>query len=264
MIERSTNIAAALRSRQRGFLLNPFRFASSGPVDPHWSNVVLLLHGEGSNGSTVIVDSSSSAKTVAANGGASISTTDPLYGSSSIRLPSGGYLQAADSPDFAFGSGEFAVELAARFNANPISSSGDYGITLIGQTALATSNRAWFIFITGTSLSNCAVRASVYSGGTEYRAEATGVNLALNTKHNFAMARVGSTLRLFINGAVSGTRDVTGVTVSDAAQPLMIGRFNDATYPYFIDGDIDEVRITKGVGRYSASYSPATTPFPNS
>ena len=34
MIDRSTNILAAMRSRQRGFLLNPFRFGSGSPTAP--------------------------------------------------------------------------------------------------------------------------------------------------------------------------------------------------------------------------------------
>ena len=35
MIDRSTNINAALRSRQRGFLLNPFRFQAPAPSTPY-------------------------------------------------------------------------------------------------------------------------------------------------------------------------------------------------------------------------------------
>ena len=55
MILRSTNVRAALRRRQRGFLLNPYRFG--GPSgDPHWAHVVMLLRGEGTDGSGIVYD----------------------------------------------------------------------------------------------------------------------------------------------------------------------------------------------------------------
>lgn len=264
MILRDNNIGAALRARskQRGFLLNPFRFG--GKVDPYWSNVVLLLHCDGANGSTTIVDSSASAKAVTAYGGAQLSTTSPLYGTASASLPSGGWLQLDGTSDFSFGGSNFSVEVAARFRDNPVSSGGDYGICLIGQTFVSTSSRKWMIFIAGSNLSNCTVYCAAYSSsGVEAKAQATGVNLALNTRHTFAMTRVGNYLYLFINGALMAYADVPGFVMGAIDQPLMIGRFNDSTYSYFMDGDIDEVRITKGVGRYSASYSPESDPFPS-
>ena len=48
--------------------------------DPDYSNVSLLLHGDGANGSTTLVDSSPSPKTVTAFGDAQISTAvaDPF------------------------------------------------------------------------------------------------------------------------------------------------------------------------------------------
>ena len=267
MIDRSTNIQAALRSRQRGFLLNPFRFGGGTPPggDPHWANVVMLLHCDGADGSTTITDSSTSGKTVSANGGASLSTSSPLYGSASASLPSGGWLEAPDSSDLLFGGSNFTVELSARFRSNPVSSGGDYGICLIGQTFVAGSGRRWMLQISGSNLSSCNVYAAVYnSAGTESKAQATGVNLALNTRHQFAMSRNGDFLRLFINGASVATTSVPGFVMGTASIPLMIGRFNDSTYSYFMDGDIDEVRITNGVGRYVDSYTPSTTPFPDS
>ena len=50
---------------------------SDGPSDPYWSSVVLLLHCDGTNGSTTFTDSSSSNKTATANGNAQITTTNP-------------------------------------------------------------------------------------------------------------------------------------------------------------------------------------------
>ncbi len=231
-------------------------------ADPHFANVALLLHCDGADGSTTITDSSASGKTVSTNGGASLSTASPLFGSASANIPSGGWLEVPDSSDLLFGGSDFTVELSARFRSNPVSSGGDYGICLIGHTAVASSGRRWMLQISGPNLSNCNVYAAAYnSAGVESKAQATGVNLALNTRHTFAMSRNGNFLRLFINGASVATASVPGFVMGAASRPLMIGRFNDSTYSYFMDGDIDEVRITNGVGRYVDSYTPQSVPF---
>jgi hypothetical protein len=56
------------------------------PVDLNRSNVSLLLHGNGTNGSTTITDNSPSPKTVTAVGNAQISTAQSKYGGGSIAF----------------------------------------------------------------------------------------------------------------------------------------------------------------------------------
>jgi hypothetical protein len=74
--------------------INSYQFAApAGPTDPYFSNVSLLLHGDGANGSTTIVDSSPSPKTVTAVGNAQISTAQSKFGGSSLAFDgSGDYL----------------------------------------------------------------------------------------------------------------------------------------------------------------------------
>ena len=69
-------------------------------TDPYRSQVSLLLHGDGANGSTTIVDSSPSPKTVTAVGNAQISTTQSKFGGSSLAFDGAGdYLEAPHSND---------------------------------------------------------------------------------------------------------------------------------------------------------------------
>jgi hypothetical protein len=81
------------------------------PLDPNFANVSLLLYGNGINGSTSIIDSSPSPKTVTAFGNAQISTAQSKFGGSSIAFDgTGDYLTVPDNDNFALGNGNFTIE----------------------------------------------------------------------------------------------------------------------------------------------------------
>ena len=73
------------------------------------------------------------------------------------------------------------------------------------------------------------------------------------------MARSGSTLQVFVDGSsvasVTNTNSVTGTN-------LVVGGYYSSSYT--LDGYIDDLRITKGVARYTANFTPPGGPFQNS
>ena len=85
--------------------------SSYAPVDEEFDKVSLLLHGDGTNGSTTIIDSSSSPKAVTAVGDAQISTAQSKFGGASIAFDGAGdWLTTPASNNFAFGIGDFTIE----------------------------------------------------------------------------------------------------------------------------------------------------------
>lgn len=78
--------------------------------------------------------------------------------------------------------------------------------------------------------------------------------------YTFALTRVGSAFRWFVNGVLLDTKTFAGAVFCDPANPLSIGGASNGVYACF-NSYIEEVRITKGVGRYTSSYTPATGPF---
>jgi hypothetical protein len=54
------------------------------------------------------------------------------------------------------------------------------------------------------------------------------------------------------------------VLLMATTEPLIIGRDKADRQEDCFDGHIDEVRITKGVARYTANFTPPTAAFPNS
>src|SRR5690554_1699309 len=103
-------------------LLVPVTGWNPKEVDPYFASVVLLLHGDGTDGSTTITDNSGSAHSPTVNGNSQIDTAESQFGGASVLFDgSGDYLEYADSADWDFGTGDFTVEFWMRRNAWPTS-----------------------------------------------------------------------------------------------------------------------------------------------
>jgi hypothetical protein len=234
--------------------INPYQFAAvAGPTDPDFANVSLLLHGDGVNGSTTIVDSSPSPKTVTATGDAQISTAQSKFGGASIAFDGNGdRVAVANNAALNFGTGDFTVECWAR-SVLPLTSyniqyahicgkgngvgNGTYSLAFYQSKILFFSNG--FVTKIGTS------------------------TLTDNTWYHFAASRSGSTLKLFVDGVeeYSGT-DTTNYT-SSASFNAGDRQASDPNNQYPLNGYIDDLRITKGVARYTSNFTPPTAPFPD-
>ena len=69
----------------------------------------------------------------------------------------------------------------------------------------------------------------------------------------------GTTINLYLNGVSVLS---TAIVNTDYDTPIYIGSV-PAGNEYF-NGYIDELRVTKGVARYTANFTPQNSPFPNS
>jgi len=78
------------------------------------------------------------------------------------------------------------------------------------------------------------------------------------TWYHVAVVRNGATVTLYINGTSSSSANFPSSTTSintGGTNPLKIGEYAGGC----IDGYIDDLRITKGVARYTASFTPPTS-----
>jgi hypothetical protein len=213
--------------------------------DPYFSNVSLLLHGNGTNGSTTIIDSSPSPKTVTAFGNAQISTAQSKFGGASLLFDGFGDYLLSTSSDFVLGAGDFTIE--AFVYANTASSYRSImGITSGGQGGMGFAmNGTSEIVVTTPGISVDHTFA---------------ISVLTQTWFHVALTRAQGSLRLFVNGSQAGTtqdnsknynqnRLVVGVDVNLVGQA--------------INAYIDELRITKGVARYTANFTPPDAQFPD-
>jgi hypothetical protein len=229
------------------------------PVDSLFSDVSLLLHCNGSNASTTIIDDSSNGFTMVANGNAQLETAINKFGTASLLFD--GTTDAVDTtsddPAFTLGSGDFTIECFVYFPASP---SGNR--QFINQVT-NTSNQISFIF-----RYDSGNRLAFYystSGSSFLSTLQNGTwSPSVETWYHVAVCRDGNNLRLFIDGTqVNTTKDVTGLTIFDSNQPLRIGGLLwSGSIIEVLDGNIDEVRMTLAA-RYTTNFTPPTLPFPD-
>jgi hypothetical protein len=222
------------------------------PVDEYYDNVSLLLHGDGTNGSTTITDSSLTPKTVTAVGNAQISTAQSKFGGASIAFDgTGDYLEAPHSNDYNFGSGDFTIEFwlwtgqtSAGTPVGHRSGGGANNTNWLLQTNLVANKISLFL-----------------SDGTNYQVNGLVSTSSINNSQwrHIAASRSGSTIRLFIDGVVENTATWAG-SISSTSRVLQVGY--DAAVS-FLNGYIDDLRITKGVARYTSNFTPPTESFPD-
>ena len=206
----------------------------------------LLLHCDGTNGSTVITDSSGSPKTVTAVGNAQISTAQSKFGGSSILFDgTGDQLTTPSNNAFAFGTGDFTVEAWVYEPSRVVFPS----ILEIGYHIAGTG----IVFLTN----NGGNLASIYSEGF-YAGAPTG---SLSVWNHYAWVRSGNFITTYVNG-VGGTTSSFTNNLTDTAT-ITIGSVNGGSGNYDTNGYIDDLRITKGVARYTANFTPPTLPFPD-
>jgi len=221
--------------------------------DPHlYTNTVLLLKGDGTNGSTTILDSSKvagSPKTVTAIGNAQISTAQSKFGGASIAFDgTGDYLNIPSSVDFQFGTGNFTIETWLFTRSLSF-------FQVILDMRPAEGNGA-YIFLA----LNYTPGELLYYVNTSERIITTTSAIATNTWTHIAVSRLGTSTKMFVSGVQVGVwTDSTDYLISSPR----IGQSKFASFPDTFDGYIDDLRITKGVARYTANFTPPTAPFPD-
>lgn len=86
----------------------------------------------------------------------------------------------------------------------------------------------------------------------------------INAWTHFAVTRSGQTFRMFVNGALvaSLTTGESGWRPAPHTEPLFIGNFSNV-FADGVVGQVDDIRITNGVARYTANFTPPDAAFPN-
>jgi hypothetical protein len=223
--------------------------------DLNYSSCSLLMHFSGSNGSTTFIDNSPRTKTFTVNGNSQISTAQSKFGSSSLYLDgTGDYLTSPSVSDYALGTGDFTIECwAYRITG------GDNGILQLSATAggLQANQTTNLVIASWTS-----GRVLIHANNTYYAS--TAITNTVNTWNHYALVRSSGVTKLYFNGNLVtdiGTSGAITDTTNYTGTYLAIGGYYSTTYLW--NGYIDELRITKGVARYTGSFVTQSSEFPD-
>jgi len=189
-------------------------------------------------------------------GTAQASTTQAKWSPTSAYFNgSASYLYAQPNTAFAFGTGDFTVECWVNFAS--LSPGGSGAIVPFCQSdaiGSSTNNKWWFGY-TASTLRFATHNAGGFSCTIPF-SPSTG------TWYYVTVVRSSGTIYMFVGGT-SGTVTTTGTPsgYSLSQNGLSVGGFST---PAYLNGYIQDLRVTKGVARYTTTFTPPTAALPTS
>jgi hypothetical protein len=207
----------------------------------------LHLTGSGSN----IVDKSQSGL-IKVIGNVTTSTVQSKYLGSSIYFDGNGdNISISEIDSFKMRTGDFTIEGWTYIESDTDS------VSYIASKYFSSGDTDGWRITLFTNGGNFPGRFVVYIAGNAIIAPSTyDVNHSEWT--HFALTREGTTLKLFTNGIL--TQSVTNSTDLIAnTQPILLG-VNGSNGNY-LKGYLEDFRVTKGLARYTANFTPPTASF---
>lgn len=225
--------------------------------DPHLASVVFHSKFDGADGSTTITDEKG--HTVTAVGNAQLDTAQQKFGTASLLLDgSGDSITCADSDDWNLGSGSFTIEGFVRFN-NKDANSGNQ--VLVSQYNSTGNQRAWYLRLTGGNTLTAFASGNGTADGLSGQLAASWTP-SNNIWYYLVFERSGNDWFIGVDNTQLDTFNAN-VPIINSTEVLRFGAFNSSgAVTNFVDGWLDEWRITKGVARYGGSYTVPTAAFP--
>ena len=223
------------------------------PSDDEFNRVSFLSHFDGANNgvNNSFDDGSADNRTITTAGNMTQGSFGPfarpdgewgvaLDGSDGIKTPASGVVD--------FGTGDFTIE--AFFNSNVVDSSND---TIIQNWGGGTGNPV------GLAVNRGSTGGIQFYIGSSLILD-TGANaFSANTWNHLAVARSGTSLKMFVNGSVEVTATNSGnITVGNSN--VSVGYDVQGTNNYF-NGSLSNVRIVKGAAVYTSAFTPTTAPL---
>lgn len=213
--------------------------------DPHYKRVVLHLPMTGPNNSTSFLDMIT-ATNATRYGDVKISTAQSKWGQGSGYFDGNGdYLKINESSDLNLLSGDFTIELFLK-NENPNTTNG--GVVI----CVGSGSGYWQWLVRQNVLQINSYSNSYY----DFIA-----NVTLDTNwHHLAWTKSGSTHRLFYDGAALSASGTPPNGDPSLLQGYVGANFNGGATS--LTGYIQDLRISKGLARYTDNFTPPSGPLP--
>lgn len=205
------------------------------------ANTLLLLHMESLDVATH--------KSLTFVGTAQLDTAQKKFGTASLLLDGNSdYVTVPDSADWSFGTEDFTIDHWVRFAS--VGNCGFYSQQTDGD------NRIQWYMQTGE------LRFCLYVGAVQKAYYQFAWVPNADQWYHLALVRSGSTIYFFIDGVSQSITETTAIStnsVPDFSGVANIG-FDIGNTTYF-NGYIDELRISKGIARWTSNFTPPTSEY---
>jgi len=237
-----TPVAGATRPTRKWGGMTGRSIFNSTTLDADFDSVVLLLDGDGTSGSTTFTDKSSASHIITVNGDTQVDTTVKKFGAGSIEFDgTGDYLDVSVDARLTF-DGDFTVEAWVYPDTT-----GSYQPIIDARASnIAYQNYYFGLANVGGTLRTEVILASGATGRT-------GTTNAVPTGQwsHIAWVRNSGVITTYVNGVADATTKTDSATLTPTN--FRIGAAVGTPNAYF-DGYLDDIRVTKGVARYSSSF----------
>jgi hypothetical protein len=202
--------------------------------------------GGGNGGSGVVIISYPDIYNAPASFGGANSPTASTSGSGSMYFNGSNYMAYGGQSQFAFGTGAFTIEFWI------------YQPSLVGSICLDFRPATGVNGAYGSFELNTNGQLNYYANSAYQISSNTGV-LVAGTWQHIALARSGTSTKLFVNGTQVGSTysDSTNYSVGSTAPYIGAGAAANA----LLTGYISNLRIVKGTAVYTSNFTVPTAPL---
>lgn len=172
-------------------------------------------------------------------GNPTISSAQSKFGGSSAFFNGSSYISFPASNDFNFGTGDFTIECWVYWD-------GTY------------DNSGRIIYATGGAGSTDQFGIFTLPTGVFFAGITSNTLPPVNQWCHIAATRSSGTIRLFLNGNIIASGTNSSLIGSSSVLPRIGYRVDN--FHYF-SGYLDEFRLTKGISRYNADFTPSAVAF---
>ena len=213
------------------------------PMDPATAlpGEILLL-----NGTNAAIQDRTGRNVLQTVGNARVINGVRKFGSGAMSFDGAGYcLLMNGGENFAFGTGDFTIECWIYFSSTA-------GVQVIyDQRPISTNGAYPTIYWDGSGIVYYANNSNQITGGA----------LSASTWYHLAVSRSGTSTKMFINGTQVGSTYTDSTVYLNPTNRPAIGFEAFSGSQYYFNGYIDDLRITRGVARYTTNFTPPTATF---
>ena len=231
--------------------------------DNYANQVELLLHFEEANGSN-LVDSSNSDYTVTLNQDGALDSTTSRFGNNSLNIPrlsgnSSSYGAKVNSNGSLNLTGNYTIETYFKLNSDVTEERVILEIRSDDNLSNSNPSGGFKIRLQQYTDPGSEPINVVYMGSGDLL-PIRGANLyTKDTWYHIAVVRENSNVSCYLNGSLLLKKTFASDIPLDVYGNVYLGGAGNGSLA--LDGVIDEVRITNGIARYTANFTPQNSAF---